>query len=190
MRLSEREYQRRMREVNNQIFRGICTYLIGNKWTGKYTIDNSGHNHQPPVIRIKNNELSCSIYFSYDIRISVGRRYKVRLDANAIGDSWRRYYSFYDNLGQCNFPDDVDDYVRVSTDFLREFLRHMYSVKAENEGCRTRGFDDCPFQEFSECCTSHMGLLQYEYNYQRDRDLIKYVTDVMKSKTFKRSRTK
>ena len=48
MRLPEREYQRCMREVNNQIFRGICTYLIGNKWTGKYTIDNSGHNHQPP----------------------------------------------------------------------------------------------------------------------------------------------
>lgn len=190
MKLSEREYRRVMRDANNRIYFGVSTFLMGNKWHGTYVIDNSQYGTTSKVIRITKNYLKCSVYFSYQIRISISERTKKLLGLCEPDKLWQEFYSFSGDNENCIAPDDIDEYVRVSTEFLRELLKHIDCLAAANfESIRKpRGFENCSFDNFVPYCDSHFDLLRYEYNYDDDKDLIEYVTHVMKTKAFKRSR--
>lgn len=184
-----------LREVNHQIYLFVCHYLLGNKHKGNYIIDSSYKGTRARVIRVCGgwNLPTCYIYFDYDIRIGI-------LWHNQFNRDFDEFYTYYGDNVTYPLSIDIDDYIYVTKNFLYELIRHVMSVKwlpesypnmhrNENgyiDGGATAGFQNCSVK-FQSYCDTHEHLLRYHYSYE-DRDLIEYVTSVMKSKAFKRSR--
>lgn len=166
--------------VNSKIFQNVVNYVIGPKFTGQYAIDCLHEGTGSNVIRIYRgyDPSHCNIYFDHRIRISVSHARR-----NA-------FYVFQSN--DLSLPDDseIEDYIYDVSRFLREFIRHVDKIQY----CSFEQyfkyldviFDDCP-DAWKYKVHSHGSLLFFEYS-ARDMDFIRCITEIMRSKAFRRSR--
>lgn len=172
------------REINAKIFQNVVRYVTGPKLTCDYAIDCLHKDTYSNVIRVRRGyEMpKCDIYFDYRIRISV---------------SYCRKNKFYDLQSrdfQLPTDDFTDDYVYDVSQFLREFIRHVnkiedypgYHLLSSNVTSVGGYVDSCP-DILKSVIHSHISLLFFEYSVD-DMEAIRYITDVMRSKAFRRSR--
>ena len=175
------------REINREIYRNVVLYLIGPKFEVGYVIDASRSSSRNDAIRIPGdyNRYGLTLYFGFRISLS------------AFG----AYYILQDDDMEAPDGNDRYEYIRIVTAFLREYIRHVTRLQkycmsyprmhADSQGYfigGATGIDasGCP-EVFAGDIACHELLARHKYDF-RNLDDVTYITGVMRSKQFRRSR--
>lgn len=175
-----------MRCMNYKVYENVVKYLIGPKWPGgKYEIDGKRKTTNDFVIRIDGGYMTAriSIYFGYGIRISA-----VTDNMNSNEKVWYTYWGDRDTYA---LPDDVDEYIRITSEFLKELCKHVTYIQYCCEHYAkplTLGVDDDVLKILCEHDVhSFNDLVVYEYTYNDEKEFIETMIRMFKSKKFKRA---
>ena len=203
-----KETHMRQRKVNHQIYANVATYLMGPKWprycnyscNGGYQIDSMSKGSKADIIRIDGGYLGASltIYFDLNIRIAAKIRHM------NYGKQTDLYYYFgSDKAANTVFipENEIDDFIKISTDFLRELCLHALCIgesysysgvmPVELSPSEAKNIDDYEnIMRQVKCLKidSYDSLLLHQYTYDTERNIIMYCTRLMKSKKFRRCR--
>lgn len=184
--------------INHKIYLNVVHYLIGPKFpNAKYQIGTVKGKVKDESVRIYGGYGTCklSIYFGYGIRIFTNL-YTVNYDGAASECE-------YSNLKGVDFDSeqDVEEYINITSTFLKELLRHAALIRMcpEYYPSGGGGWTNCPPINFGTDdampnrlnASSHRtyeDLLLYQYDYFKDKETITFMIKSFKSKQFKRGR--
>lgn len=177
-------------EEPNLVFTNMIHYVTGNKFDSKYIIDCSFSTSKCCKIICPNGYglPRLTLYFGRDISIGLNWR--------TVFDEHTKLYYPFNHHEEC-VPSDIDDYIRIVTSFLREYVRHVCSMVGRAEGWPemknedgyfvggvVKGADDCP-GELIEALNMQESITKYQWTDECD---LMYMINLFKSKAFKRSR--
>lgn len=128
----------------------------------------------------------CFIYFfNRKIHVYVTYRHHSGYEKNV------NYVYFECKDDFSNIPSNMDDYVYQTQTFFKELLRHISFLNGDDFGCTsTASYQECISQPEPPGFCVDFGLTEpAEYNYTwDDPETIRYMTEIMKSKKYKRFR--
>ena len=107
-----RQYRRRMRELNSQIYEKLAAFLVGPKFTGRYRMEDNSNNGEK-IIEIVNDFMTPNLYLSFDFRIYLCLR--CYSDITPIFQGW----AFVAEDPNFSLTFDQEEYVRRCVEFLR-----------------------------------------------------------------------
>lgn len=181
-----RQYRRRMRELNSQIYEKLAAFLVGPKFTGRYRMEDNSNTGEKKI-EIVNDFTTPNLYLSFDFKIYLCLR--CYSDITPIFQGW----AFVAEDPYFSLAFDQEEYVRRSVEFLRYYIFHASRARAywgEHGRALTsvnhNVKDSCP-ASLSAAMISHEDILKHEFVFGWEGEL-DYMCKVFADKKFKRSR--
>ncbi len=186
-----RNVRKKMNELNRKIFLRLINGLYGPRCDLKFNIINKKKDYI--IIEIPSgsnkNGAYLKLYIGYSIRIAIyanSYHFFSRSKKHPIKENV--YYTYYEGA---KLPDDEEEYVRITKEFLLELIRYactMSAYKSDYRNLVPECYSDaeCPLQPFpDESEYTYPYILLYPYSYE-EKNKTEYFIQLMKSKRFKR----
>ena len=172
------ERRKEQRKMNYKVLANVTSYLMGPKVDIPFTIDCSKKTTNDRILRVNQGygDVKLSIYFGNRIRISVSNE----------------WYEYYDEYEDATLPDDVDEYIHITTAFLRELIRHDNMFRGYLHGIYFSGNvpNDLVINApdvIREVVESRYKTLSYHWTW-KEREYVEYITKCMQDRRYRRAR--
>lgn len=178
------ERRKEQRKMNYRVMRDLTASLMGQTTVALFTADCSKKTGDR-VLRINQGRgnVNLDIYFGTRIYISV------KGNAHA---SYDERYAYYDEYASAVLPDDIYEYIRITTAFLKELIRHTNAFRNSLHGVYFNGsvpkdlVMDAP-DTIRDVVSNRFAVLEHHWTWN-EREDIEYITKCMQNQRYRRAR--
>ena len=178
------------RDMHDEIFKRIVNFVIGPKYEGKYQIEHmSKNNSKDKVIRLYAGYEKPSIYLYF------GNKLRISSSLYTFDDYeyYNVFYDYYNEYESGLLPDDIEDYISVTTKFLMNIILHTKSVFADdfsshmiNQDAPSKFIENAP-DSIRDIVGNYAAVLEYEWTWFKKYE-IDYMIEVLSSNEYRRAR--